>query len=140
MKTILAVYLAVLACFLLLDFVWLGLIASDFYAAALGPLLKQPIDVLPAAIFYAAYAAGIVYFAVRPGTGRLPARTAAFRGALLGLLAYGAYDLTNLATLKGWPLFMSIVDMAWGAVVTGLSAAAGALAAGFRNGPPGRSG
>lgn len=140
MKSILTIYLAVLACFLLLDFVWLGLIASDFYAAALGPLLKQPVDVLPAAIFYAAYAAGIVFFAVRSGGGWVPARKAAFRGALLGLLAYGAYDLTNLATLKGWPLFMSVVDMAWGAVVTGISAAAGALAAGLRNDPPARSG
>ena len=109
-------YGATLVAFLIFDAVWLGFLARDFYAAQLGPLLREDFSVVAAAIFYFGYAAGVVYFAI------LPSRCwkgAARRGALLGLLAYGTYDLTNLATIVDWPLAMSLVDIVWGIVVTG---------------------
>lgn len=126
MRVVIFSYSSVLLCFLCLDAIWLGFLARDFYSSALGPMLKQQIDIWPAVLFYVFYAAAIVFFALGGAGDRFPMRKAALRGALLGLTAYGAYDLTNLATLRDWPLAMSLVDMAWGMTVTGFSAAAGA--------------
>ena len=120
-------YVFTLAVFLALDMLWLRVIARDFYAAQLGALLRHRIDLVASAAFYLCYAAGIVFFAVAPALRAGAARRAAVNGALLGLLAYGTYDLTNIATLKDWPVLMSAVDVAWGGVVTGLSALAGAV-------------
>ncbi|MDA0342317.1 MAG: DUF2177 family protein, partial [Proteobacteria bacterium] len=79
-------------------------------------------------VFYVGYVAGVVYFAVLPALREGSWRAAARRGALLGLLAYATYDMTNLATLVGWSLPVSLVDMAWGMVITGTAATAGYLA------------
>lgn len=122
-------YAATLAAFLVIDFLWLGVAAKRFYAAQLGPLLRAHFNLPAVGAFYLVYVAGIVYFAVMPALAEGSLATAALNGALLGLLAYGTYDMTNLATLKGWPLAMSLVDMAWGSCLTGGSAAVGFLAA-----------
>jgi uncharacterized membrane protein len=82
-------------------------------------------------LFYLLYVVGIVVFAVLPGLREENWRTAAMLGALLGLVAYGTYDLTNLATLKGWPMTVTIVDMAWGVVLTAASATAGYFAGSY---------
>ena len=81
--------------------------------------------------FYLAYVAGIVFFAVAPALEASSWTTAAINGALLGLLAYGTYDMTNLATVKGWPLAMSLVDMAWGAMLTSACATIGYVGTGL---------
>ena len=118
-------YALTLVVFLALDFLWLGLIARGFYASQLGGLMRENINYLAAGGFYLAYVAGIVFFAVAPAIAEGSWGRAALSGALLGLLAYGTYDMTNLATLKDWPVAMSIVDMIWGGVITGVSATLG---------------
>ena len=114
-----------LVVFLAVDLLWLGVVMRGFYASQLGPLLRDSPMIAPAALFYLAYVAGIVWFAVLPALASGDWKTAALNGAILGLLAYGTYDMTNLSTLKDWPVPVSFVDMFWGGVVTGVSATAG---------------
>jgi uncharacterized membrane protein len=129
MKPVLAAYGGGLLLFLALDYLWLGHLARDFYARQLGDLLRNPPQLGIAALFYLAYVAGIVFFAVLPALRGGGVWQAALYGALLGLLAYGTYDITNLATIRGWPWTVSLVDMAWGTVVSAATAAAAYLAA-----------
>lgn len=121
-------YFASLLIFLILDGLWLGLLARKFYASQLGSLLRDNVNFLAAGGFYVAYVGGIVFFAVAPALSDGSWKTAALRGAVFGLLAYGTYDMTNLATIKNWPLIMSLVDMAWGTLLTAAAATAGYLA------------
>lgn len=112
---------------LALDAVWLSTMASRFYRPLIGELLAADFRLAPALIFYVLYVSGIVFFAVRPGLASNSAITALVHGALLGLLAYGTYDLTNQATLKVWPSIVTIVDLAWGMFLTAGAATAGYL-------------
>ena len=120
-------YFVTLIIFLSLDFLWLGLIAKDFYGSQLENLMRANINYLAAGLFYLLYVGGIVFFAVEPALIEENWRKAAISGALLGLIAYGTYDMTNLATLKHWPLNLSIVDMIWGSCLTSLSSVFGFL-------------
>lgn len=123
--SVVLVYLAVLAVFLIVDAVWLKLVMRPLFERHVGEMLREDPDLLAAAGFYALYCAGVVYFAVAPSGGAL---WPAFRdGAILGFLAYGTYEATNLATLKGWDWRMVATDVAWGMALTGVSAVAGAL-------------
>lgn len=124
-----AAYLAAAVTFLVLDGLWLGVVARSFYASRLGGLMAPQVSIAPAVAFYLLYVAGVVIFCIRPALADDSWRMALVHGALLGVLAYGTYDLTNLATLKGWPLDMSLVDIAWGAVITAAAATAGFHAA-----------
>ncbi|MBK8837661.1 MAG: DUF2177 family protein [Hyphomonadaceae bacterium] len=110
-----------------LDLLWLGVIAKGWLAQQLGPLIREQIMPIPAILFYLLYAAGLGFFAVQPSLGDGDWLRAAAVGAFFGLVAYGTYDLTNLATIKSWPLPMVIVDLVWGAVLSGVSAAGGLL-------------
>jgi len=123
-KDILA-YLFTIAVMMTMDFVWLSLTASPIYKARLGGLMLDKIDLTPAAGFYLIYVVAVVTFAVLPALESGHWFRATWSGALLGLAAYGAYDLTNQATLVGWSSFVSIVDMAWGTIVTASAATAG---------------
>lgn len=118
-------YLATAFVFLAIDYVWLAFIAKDFYARSIGHLMRDVPDFGAAAVFYLFYVAGVVFFAVLPAESW---KGALLRGALLGLLAYGTYDMTNLATLKGWPWKMAAVDMIWGMCLTATAALGGYLA------------
>ncbi len=118
-------YALTLIVFLGLDALWLGLVARGFYASQLGQLMRDNVNFAAAGAFYLAYVAGIVFFAVAPALAEGSWRKAALHGVLLGLLAYGTYDMTNLATLRNWPVAMSVVDIAWGGVLTGTAALAG---------------
>lgn len=122
-------YGATLSVFLALDALWLTVLMQPVYAAALGPLLAESPRWAPAALFYLLYVAGLLVFAILPGLRARRGRTAAALGALLGLLAYGTYDLSNYATLRDWPLGLTMIDMAWGSVLSAASATAGYLAA-----------
>jgi uncharacterized membrane protein len=122
MAALMKAYLAVALPVLIADALWLGLIAKRFYRDALGPLMAKPVKILPAALFYLGYPLGLAIFAVVPATG---IGHAAMLGGLFGLFCYGTYDLVNHATLEGWPLRLTLVDMAWG---TALSAMASAVA------------
>jgi uncharacterized membrane protein len=100
----------------------LGVVAKRFYRAALGPLMAQRVRLLPAALFYLGYPVGLAIFAIVPATG---VSNAVILGGLFGLFCYGTYDLVNYATIEGWPLRLTLVDITWGIV---LSAAASGLA------------
>lgn len=104
-----------------IDMVWLKTMRG-FYEYKLGGLLKKPPNMPAAIIFYILYILGLVMFVVLPALTTTMIWQAGIMGALFGLVAYGTYDLTNLATLKNWSVKMTIIDMAWGAVVTALSA------------------
>ena len=119
-------YAVAAAVFLVLDAAWLTLMADRLYRPLLGHLLAPGFALAPAALFYLLYVAGMVHFAVAPGVLRGRARHAAASGALLGLLAYATYDLTNQATLLGWPWAVTLVDLCWGTFVTAVASGAAA--------------
>lgn len=120
-------YIATLIVFFVIDLIWLGVVARSFYASQLGNLLRDNLNFAVAGGFYFAYVVGIVYFAVAPALADGSWGRAAINGAILGLIAYGTYDMTNLATLRNWPVAMSIVDIAWGCLLTCVSAVSGYL-------------
>jgi uncharacterized membrane protein len=124
-KTAIAAYAGSLVTLLVLDGIWLGLVARTFYRNQLGDLMLPQPNLGIAAIFYLFFAVAIALLAVTPalGAGSLP--RALIFGAVLGLAAYGTYDITNLSTLKNWPVLVSFVDMGWGTVVTAASAGGG---------------
>lgn len=127
MKHFAIAYVATLTAFLIIDAIWLGLVAKRFYAEQLGDLMRPDILFLPAALFYLVYSAGIVLLAIRPEQTELSLINIALYGALVGFIAYGTYDVTNIATIRNWPLPMSIVDMVWGTLLTSAVAVLGAL-------------
>lgn len=105
---------------MILDALWIGVLAKSFYQKHLGYLFAEKFTLWPAGIFYLIYAFGIMFFVVNPGIQEKSAFVVFYRGALLGLIAYAAYDLTNQATINKWPVVITIVDLLWGAVVTAL--------------------
>lgn len=125
----LAAYVGAFLTLAVLDGAWLGLVARDFYQSRVGDLLLPKPNWGVAAIFYLAYPAGVVLFAVAPALDAGSVLRAAVLGLLLGALAYGTYDLTNLATLKGWSAAVALVDVAWGAFATAVAAGGGFLLA-----------
>jgi uncharacterized membrane protein len=116
-------YAVALVTMVVLDGIWLGVIATSLYRDALGPLMADPVNLWAAAAFYLIYPLGLVVFAVRPGGGAGP-WTVAARGALFGLIAYATYDLTNLATLKGFPIGIALIDMLWGGIISAVASTA----------------
>lgn len=103
--------------FLVLDFIWLLIIAKKMYQEHLGHLMGQT-KVVPAAIFYLIYLIGILFFIVNPALEKDSLIYGILAGGFLGLLCYGTYDLTNLATINGWPSIVTIADLIWGTFVT----------------------
>lgn len=120
----LLVYLAMIPGIVVLDLLWLGIIMKDFYRANLGHLMASSISWAPAIVFYLVFAFGLLYFAVLPNAAQGLVRTMLV-GALFGAIAYATYDLTNHATLKDWPLAVTLVDIAWGAFLSALVAGLG---------------
>ena len=124
-KIYISAYAGAFITFCLMDGLWLGVVATDFYFGALGGLLREKPHWPMAFIFYFGYILGIVYFAIRPSLKSGSVKKVFKEGALLGLLAYGTYNMTNMATLKGWSLSVSSVDIIWGMAITGTSAIGG---------------
>ena len=120
-------YGATAAVFFLVDFLWLTRIAGSFYKREIGAVMLEQPKLGVAALFYVAYVSGIVVFAVMPAHREQSVLTAALLGGLLGAIAYGTYDITNYATLRNWPVAVTILDIAWGAILTSVSAMAGYL-------------
>lgn len=127
-----AVYTGVI--FLVLDALWLGVIAKSFIQKEMGALLRPKFLLAPAIGFYLLYTAAMVWFAVLPGWEVGDWQAAALTGGILGLTAYGTYDLTNLATLKGFPVRLVFVDMAWGTFLSAASAGGAVLLLGLYSG------
>lgn len=110
-------YLIALPVFFAIDMVWLGLVAKNFYRNQIGFLMTPNINWLAAIIFYLLFIVGLVLFVIIPAIEKGSWSYALLFGSLFGLIAYATYDLTNLATLKNWPILVTIVDLAWGAVL-----------------------
>lgn len=122
-------YLEAFIAFAILDGIWLSLIASDFYVEHLGYIMREQV-IWPAAIaFYFLYIAGVVYLVSVPAALRNNWKKAGINGAVLGLVGYGTYDLTNYATLEGWPFIVLAVDLVWGAFVSSIIALGGFMGA-----------
>lgn len=124
MRHVIAYFMTTIA-FFATDFVWLTQIAPDFYATHLGELMADDVNYGAAAAFYAMFIGAIVFFAVSPAVAAQNWRVAALNGAVLGLISFSTYALTNLAAIRDWPALVSYVDMAWGTGLTGASATLG---------------
>jgi len=124
MKLILS-YLLTTVVFFAIDLTWIGLVAKKFYWGQMGSILKDDVNWVAALIFYLIYIVGIFFFAILPAVENNSVVTAIIYGAFLGFLCYATYDLTNLATLKGFPLKVALVDMVWGTILTGLVSVSG---------------
>ena len=129
MKTYGVAWIATAAAFLALDAVWLSLAASRLYKPLLGGLLREPFQLTPAVLFYLIFTTGIVVFAVAPSLDSPRWTNAALRGAFFGFVGYAVYDLTNQATLNGWPVTITVADLIWGTALTAVAATAGYFAA-----------
>jgi len=116
-SSLLKLYAIALPAFLAIDLVWLGVVARSFYQTRLGHLMRPNVNWTAALVFYLLFVVGIVVLVVWPAIERQSMSRALVLGALLGLVAYAAYDLTNLAILEGFPLGVALVDMVWGAVL-----------------------
>lgn len=125
MKRYVLAYVGSGLVFFALDYLWLRYMGQSFYRERLGDLLAAEFNLTVAGLFYAAYLVGVVIFAIQPAVAAGSWTTALLYGALFGFFAYGTYDMTNLATLRNWPLSVALVDIAWGTVLTGTAAAAG---------------
>lgn len=116
--TFLTSYLAGLFAFLVIDFIWLKYVALTFYRSNIGHLMTDKPNLAVAGLFYLFYVVGVVILAVNPALEKQQWTMAVFYGGLLGLVAYGTYDITNLATLKNFPPIVAIVDIIWGTLLT----------------------
>lgn len=124
-----AAYIGALIVFCVLDYIWLTIVAKDFYQMQMGELMAIQVKMIPAVIFYLLYLIGLVIFAISPALKEQSWTLAVSLGLLLGLIAYASYDLTNMATLKEWSISLTLVDIAWGAFVSAMAAVAGFYAA-----------
>lgn len=114
---------------MILDVVWLNAVMGPLYQAELGEMIRAQPSFSPSAVFYLLYGVGIVVFAIMPAADSTSLLRAGLLGGFLGLLAYGTSDLTNLATLKQWPLNLAVLNIAWGTFVTAVAAVSGTVAA-----------
>ena len=107
-------YLIALPVFFIIDMLWLGVVAKNFYRNQIGFLMKTNINWAAAIIFYLLFIAGLVYFVLMPSMEKRSLSLLLTAATFFGLLTYSTYDLTNLATLKDWPLLVTIIDIIWG--------------------------
>jgi len=114
----LKLYLVTFSAFIVIDMVWLGLVARTFYQKHLGFIMAPSPNWIAAIIFYLLFIAGLLFFVVLPGLKDDSLKTSLLRAAMFGLITYGTYDLTNLATVKDWPVLVTVVDMIWGMVLS----------------------
>jgi uncharacterized membrane protein len=118
LKYYLKLYGVTLIAFLAIDLLWLGLVARTFYQEQIGFLMAPQANWLAAIAFYLLFIVGLVVFVIAPGLAASSLKATLLRAALFGLITYATYDLTNLATLKGWPVLLTVVDLVWGTVLS----------------------
>lgn len=113
----LKLYFIALPVFFVIDMAWLVLVARKFYQEQIGFLMKSGINWIAAIIFYFLFIAGLVIFVISPAFEKHSWMHALIYGAFFGLITYATYDLTNLATLKDWPILVTVVDLIWGTIL-----------------------
>jgi uncharacterized membrane protein len=111
-------YLVTTGIFLLIDAIWLGLVAPKLYKANIGHLMAEKPNFIAAGVFYLLYIAALLFFVIDPALIKASVWQAVWTGAFLGLVMYATYDLTNLATLRNWPIKITVIDLAWGTFIT----------------------
>lgn len=124
-KTIIIAYTATLLAYLILDGIWLGVIAKDSYVSAMAGLMREEYPIWPWVTFYGMYCYAITHLVIAPNMQSLSWKPVLISGAILGMAAYGAYNLTNIAIIKDWPLSITLKDWAWGVFVTSTSSVCG---------------
>ena len=112
------IYLITLVVFFAIDMIWLGLVAKTFYQSQIGYLMKATPNWSAAILFYLLFIVGLVVFVINPSLAKQSWTQAIMLGALFGLISYATYDLTNLATIKNWPVLVTVVDLVWGTVLS----------------------
>jgi uncharacterized membrane protein len=112
-------FLIGLPVFFAIDLVWLVFVANNFYAQQIGSLMTPNVNWVAAMIFYLLFMVGLIVLVITPALEKKSWKKALLTGALFGLVSYATYDLTNLATLKDWPILITVVDLIWGTVLAG---------------------
>jgi len=115
--TFVKLYFIALPVFFAIDLLWLGLVAKNFYSQQIGFLMRTDVNWVAAVLFYLLFIVGMVIFVIMPAVEKSSWTQALLLGGLFGLIAYSTYDLTNLATIKNWPLTVTIVDLIWGSLL-----------------------
>ncbi len=111
-------YLVTLPIFFIIDMIWLGVVSNNLYKEQLGFLMKPSINWPAGIIFYLLFIVGLVIFVISPSLEKNSLSNALILGGLFGLIAYSTYDLTNLATIKNWPVLITVIDMIWGTILS----------------------
>ena len=111
-------FLTAFAVFLGIDMLWLTVIAQKFYKSQFGHLMADKARIIPAAIFYLLFVGAMVYFVIVPALEHQNLTRLILSAAIFGLVTYATYDLTNMATLRDWPLLVTVVDLAWGTFIS----------------------
>lgn len=119
MMLFLKYYLLAVPVFFAIDMLWLGFIANDLYRKGIGFIMKDNPNWMAAIIFYLLYIAGLVFFVLLPAYEKQSWKYALFVGMFFGFITYATYDLTNLATLKNWPIYITLIDLLWGSFLGG---------------------
>ena len=114
------IYIVTFLIFIGIDLLWLGVVAKNFYFNQIGFIMRSSPNWSAALAFYALFVFGLVYFVVNPALEKSSFKYALVSGLLFGLITYSTYDLTNLATLKDWPIYVTIVDLVWGTALGGI--------------------
>lgn len=114
----LKIFFIALPIFLVIDMIWLTLLAKDFYSKQIGFLMTKNPNLLAALIFYFLFIVGLALFVIMPSLEKKQLLQALFMGAFFGLVTYSTYDLTNLATVKNWPILVTVIDLIWGTFVS----------------------
>ena len=127
MRESIITFLSVTTIFLLIDIIWLSQSFSYIYQPNIGELLRENIIIFPAILFYIIYPLGATILVALPSLEKVLSKTIFINGFVLGVIAYGTYNLTNMATLEGWSAKVVIIDMIWGGFLTGVSVLLGAL-------------
>lgn len=115
-------YLIAFVVFFVIDILWLGFVAKDFYREQLGFIMATKTNWPAAVVFYLIFIGGLMFFAINPALAKDSIKYAFLVGGLFGFMTYATYDMTNLATLKDWPLVISIIDIIWGTLLNALTA------------------
>jgi uncharacterized membrane protein len=118
-------YLTIIVVMFVLDIIWLSMIAQPLYQQGIGHLMADEPNFLFAGMFYLVYAAGLIWFALMPNRHHRGLKNTFATAAAFGFFVYASYDLTNLALLKDWSLSLSVIDVTWGTLLSGVSAAFG---------------
>lgn len=116
-------YVVTFVIFFAIDLVWLGVIAKNLYKQHLGFLMADKVNWGAAIVFYALFIAGLIFFALNPAIEKDSLVYAILAGSFFGLITYATYDMTNLATLKDWPVVITVIDIIWGTVLCSLTTA-----------------